>query len=605
MVLSLVAVGTVFHGVALTIMFLYSEQQPFKARQALLLTITIMANAHLVITHCLEALSDQPPCVLSLFLRYSFSILICGVYILRAIVLYWKFEAVAQKLEFHSVLKTEAINHIRTQKATIKQSHSFFSSLSKYSISSKLSAMLYSSQGSKEEMILPVAAFEKVEERFWFLRHNFLLKPKWQLTVFLIFVVTALLPVLIEIPLVDGPKSTCNFSISNFLPWIYYVLAGITIVILAIRLRTPAFIDTFGLKWELLLTMITTFITFAGFSILEYALRRRNPLLATRIGFLRSWTLSMITTGISCFEALYHYHRKQREFSKFERMANLSRQRRAGKFAIQTLEEFLVNPSGFKAFEEYCKKEFCVENLLFWRDAKAFESESQKMHSMHGQGCVSYILQEAYDLYGTYIAEVAALQVNLPDEIVFDIRRVLRIGKDDTLLIEAGAEGKSLGGITVVGTVRKKSSPQVIDLASSPIKSSFGESLKGVAGTDSESLALEESKTNDESRFSKQSRPSFLVSPSAGAPQGIASLRLVTRSGRDINADPNDLELEIPDDIDIDAAEVVSVYEKAVDEILSLMARDTFRRFRIEPKYKEVVNQIRRTQRALTDMDIV
>eukprot|EP00475_Leptophrys_vorax_P003546 TRINITY_DN120_c1_g1_i1.p1 TRINITY_DN120_c1_g1~~TRINITY_DN120_c1_g1_i1.p1 ORF type:complete len:530 (-),score=128.35 TRINITY_DN120_c1_g1_i1:713-2302(-) len=75
--------------------------------------------------------------------------------------------------------------------------------------------------------------------------------------------------------------------------------------------------------------------------------------------------------------------------------------------SIQDLLDLLNNIEGFSLFQEFLKKEFAVENLLFWNDVERFKFGTIK----------------ASEIFALYIDEDAPLRVEIPDHIRDSIKK--------------------------------------------------------------------------------------------------------------------------------------------------------------------------------------
>ncbi|CEO98060.1 RGS domain-containing protein [Plasmodiophora brassicae] len=127
------------------------------------------------------------------------------------------------------------------------------------------------------------------------------------------------------------------------------------------------------------------------------------------------------------------------------------------------VEMFLSVPSFFRALQTHAEAEFCVENVLFWKAATDFKGvfgakdPVRRVSSLgHGHliGSMKSILlagkpkimqKEAINVFNTYIAPGAPLEINVDSQVLIDLREdvfsfLVRPSPSDTKVVPEDVE---------------------------------------------------------------------------------------------------------------------------------------------------------------------
>jgi len=83
--------------------------------------------------------------------------------------------------------------------------------------------------------------------------------------------------------------------------------------------------------------------------------------------------------------------------------------------ALSSLKECLAEPETSEAFQKFCVQSFCVENILFWKDAEQFRQVVDP----------NELRVRAIALYKRYIDASGNLFIQLPEEIQEDLENIL------------------------------------------------------------------------------------------------------------------------------------------------------------------------------------
>ena len=144
----------------------------------------------------------------------------------------------------------------------------------------------------------------------------------------------------------------------------------------------------------------------------------------------RSWPLTLYSIAyiviLPC--ACHVVWPALRSFSKGDRMScgcHTSHQRGG------TLTAVLASPVGVHAFTKFLRREYCVENMLFWHaiDALRARAGATRRRSLlsHGEAAavVNLPIAEVRRIHDDYICEGSVMEVNLPGQVRANLTREL------------------------------------------------------------------------------------------------------------------------------------------------------------------------------------
>jgi len=118
------------------------------------------------------------------------------------------------------------------------------------------------------------------------------------------------------------------------------------------------------------------------------------------------------------------------------------------------MHRLLLHPRGFDLFKTFLIKEFSVENILFWKDARDFQQSAveaeQNMAEIKGEGHDPWVAidDKAKSIFETYCSDNAIMLINLPFGIHNNLKKVF--------LVDTSAAGPTgLGRQTSVSRLAK------------------------------------------------------------------------------------------------------------------------------------------------------
>jgi len=107
----------------------------------------------------------------------------------------------------------------------------------------------------------------------------------------------------------------------------------------------------------------------------------------------------------------------------------------------------LFDEEGFRVFQQFLVKEFSVENILFWKDAKEFREFARRVEVGELQPSENISLDQLWGkvdekgrfVYKSYCSEEAVLLINLPFAIQNKLRATFAAGENEGAMLKRGA----------------------------------------------------------------------------------------------------------------------------------------------------------------------
>lgn len=616
------------------------DNQPLKARSPLSLVVLPVINIFLILLASFSQLFSVSECEASLLLQYFFFILLVNYYIQRTTILLFRFKLVDERIQLYELLienKDLSIDLPTDDIPTQTNSLSSRKNAARPSINSKVNMFandpkklksistrnitrtMSSNSGLEAEtsQLETKEEEEKIPITFWYLQHSFVVRSWFRFLFFCIVGFVAFLPAIIDYGVRNGDFSkngNCYFPVSMIVLRAYYIIFVVAALLLALLLRKAEFAENFGIRRELLKTLLGLILIHIPYMIwLEILYVKESSFSFTELELVRMFFVAITTTYFICYDPAFKAYYKQEKFLnriRTEEPGELARSTSKRNLNISTmngdfgktenmkeLEDYLSSRTGFKMFAKFAKSEFCVENVLFWREVQKYLNLIELCTSLPPEKARAVIQREAEQIYLTFVIPNGPLQVNISYANSFLISQTL--GLDHTFAPENAKVAQRAFEGTFNSIATNFSLVRGSVFSSIPTVGTFltpGNSKHSKGGTLTAIDTTESKQTNSKRKDKKI--PSFFMQATKGndtkKETGMEAIEEIEQKEENKKKVPMD-DLKI-------------IFDAALLEVVKLLSFDIFRRYKITAEYKRFASKKRRQKsmgNALKAMEMV